>query len=253
MKRKTVLVLLLAALLISTVGVFAGCTDPESGEPMIVDGKTFVYDSVEIDLANGGKEYLEQRGMTVEEWKEEMDEYHNGHELYFAKGRTYLDDKLGVEYTQEGGDIIADGEVFATVKGNKLFVHYEFFFDIIYVLETSATDSDLEGNEPMTVDGKTFLYDYVEIVDISDEGKEFLDRFDMTVEDLKANLAHDGYPVSFFDGKIMLDDVTPPFEYTQDGGDIIVYGEVFATVKGNKLVVENDSGGITYRIIYFYK
>ena len=67
MKRKTVLVLLLAALLISTVGVFAGCTDPESGEPMIVDGKTFVYDSVEIELTCDEEEFFEQTGMQFNE------------------------------------------------------------------------------------------------------------------------------------------------------------------------------------------
>ena len=67
MKRKTVLVLLLAALLISTAGVFAGCTDPESGEAMIVDGKTFVYYSVEIELTCDEEEFFEQTGMQFNE------------------------------------------------------------------------------------------------------------------------------------------------------------------------------------------
>lgn len=65
MKRKSVLVLLLAALLISTVAAFAGCTDPESGEPMIVDGKTFVYDSVEIELTCDEEEFFEQTGSVL--------------------------------------------------------------------------------------------------------------------------------------------------------------------------------------------
>ena len=59
--------MLLAALLISTVGVFAGCTDPESGEPMSVDGKTFVYDSVEIELTCDEEEFFEQTGMQFNE------------------------------------------------------------------------------------------------------------------------------------------------------------------------------------------
>ena len=123
MKRKTVLVLLLAALLISTVAAFAGCTDPESGEPMIVDGKTFVFDSVEIELTDEGKERMESMGMTIDDLKEMFAEQGEGMEVSFADGKiTNFDGSP--EYTQDGGDIIVDGGVFVTVKGNKLIYEH---------------------------------------------------------------------------------------------------------------------------------
>ena len=117
MKRKTVLVLLLAALVIVAVASFAACT-PD------VDGKTYVFDSVEIEVTDEGKEMVESMGMTIDEMKEMAAEEYEGMELSFADGKVDLGSGGEVEYTQGGGDIIVDGEVVATVKGNKLIMEY---------------------------------------------------------------------------------------------------------------------------------
>lgn len=122
MKRKTALILLLAALLISTVAAFAGCTDPESGEPMIVDGKTFVYDSVEIELTCDEEEFFEQTGMQfneeyVERVKKQMQLFFGGTEISFDDGVMHFvygenfpseseeDSELYCRYEQNGGEI----------------------------------------------------------------------------------------------------------------------------------------------------
>ena len=124
MKRKTVLILLLTALLISTVAAFAGCTDPESGEPMIVDGKTFVYDSVEIELTCDEEEFFEQTGSVlndVERVKKLMNLYFEGTEISFDDGVMHFvygenfrenfpseseeDYELYCRYKQNGGEI----------------------------------------------------------------------------------------------------------------------------------------------------
>lgn len=123
--KKILSVFALVAALVLCMTAFAACTDPESGEPMIVDGKTFVFDSVEIELTDEGKERMESMGMTIDEMKEmtaeEYERDFEGLELSFADGK--VDRGFGdeVEYTQDGGDIYAFGEVL-TVKGNKLIM-----------------------------------------------------------------------------------------------------------------------------------
>ena len=99
------------------------------------------------------------------------------------------------------------------------------------------------------VDGKTYVFDSVEI-ELTDEGKEMMESMGMTIDDMKEMAAeeYEGAEMSFADGKI--DGVT---EYTQDGGDIIVDGEVVATVKGNKLIMEYSDEGITSRVIFVQK
>ena len=99
------------------------------------------------------------------------------------------------------------------------------------------------------VDGKTYVFDSVEI-ELTDEGKEMMESMGMTIDDMKEMAAeeYEGAEMSFADGKI--DGVT---EYTQDGGGIIVGGEVVATVKGNKLIMEYSDEGITSRVIFVQK
>ena len=109
--KKILSVFALVAALVLCMTAFAACT-PD------VDGKT--YDSVEIELTDEGKEMMESMGMTVDDMKEMIAEEYEGEEMSFADGK--ID---GVtEYTQDGGDIIVDGEVVATVKGNKLIMEY---------------------------------------------------------------------------------------------------------------------------------
>lgn len=111
--KKILSVFALFAALVLCMTAFAACT-PD------VDGKTYVFDSVEIELTDEGKEMMESMGMTVDDMKEMAAEEYEGAEMSFADGK--ID---GVtEYTQDGGDIIVDGEVVATVKGNKLIMEY---------------------------------------------------------------------------------------------------------------------------------
>lgn len=121
--KKILSVFALVAALVLCMTAFAACTDPESGEPMIVDGKTFVFDSVEIELTDEGKEMIESMGMTIDDLKEMFAEQGEGMEVSFADGKiTNFDGSP--EYTQDGGDIIVDGGVFVTVKGNKLIYEH---------------------------------------------------------------------------------------------------------------------------------
>lgn len=121
--KKILSVFALVAALVLCMTAFAACTDPESGEPMIVDGKTFVFDSVEIELTDEGKERMESMGMTIDDLKEMFAEQGEGMEVSFADGKiTNFDGSP--EYTQDGGDIIVDGGVFVTVKGNKLIYEH---------------------------------------------------------------------------------------------------------------------------------
>ncbi len=115
--KKILSVFALVAALVLCMTAFAACT-PD------VDGKTYVFDSVEIELTDEGKEMMESMGMTVDEMKEMAAEEYEGTELSFADGKVDLGFGGEVEYTQDGGDIIVDGEVVATVKGNKLIMEY---------------------------------------------------------------------------------------------------------------------------------
>ena len=115
--KKILSVFALVAALVLCMTAFAACT-PD------VDGKTYVFDSVEIELTDEGKEMIESMGMTIDEMKEMAAEEYEGMELSFADGKVDLGFGGEVEYTQDGGDIIVDGEVVATVKGNKLIMEY---------------------------------------------------------------------------------------------------------------------------------
>ena len=95
----------------------------------------------------------------------------------------------------------------------------------------------------------------------ADEVKEALacrvDRimFDNMSDDEMKEMAaeeYEGMELSFADGKVDLGS-GGEVEYTQDGGDIIVDGEVVATVKGNKLIMEYSDQGVTSRIIFVQK
>ena len=115
--KKILSVFALVAALVLCMTAFAACT-PD------VDGKTYVFDSGEIELTDEGKEMIESMGMTIDEMKEMAAEEYEGMELSFADGKVDLGFGGEVEYTQDGGDIIVDGEVVATVKGSKLIMEY---------------------------------------------------------------------------------------------------------------------------------
>lgn len=115
--KKILSVFALVAALVLCMTAFAACT-PD------VDGKTYVFDSVEIEVTDEGKEMMESMGMTIDDMKEMVAEEYEGTELSFADGKVDLGFGGETEYTQDGGDIIVDGEVVATVKGNKLIMEY---------------------------------------------------------------------------------------------------------------------------------
>ena len=115
--KKILSVFALVAALVLCMTAFAACT-PD------VDGKTYVFDSVEIELTDEGKAMIESMGMTIDEMKEMAAEEYEGMELSFADGKVDLGFGGEVEYTQDGGAIIVDGEVVATVKGRKLIMEY---------------------------------------------------------------------------------------------------------------------------------
>lgn len=127
--KKILSVFALVAALVLCMTAFAACT-PD------VDGKTYVFDSVEIELTDEGKEAMESMGMTIDEMKEWAAEGYEGIEFSFADGKVDSGSGDEVEYTQDGGDIIIDDELFATVKGNKLIMEYSeegVIFRVIFV------------------------------------------------------------------------------------------------------------------------
>ena len=124
--KKILSVFALVAALVLCMTAFAACTDPESGEPMIVDGKTFVFDSVEIELTCDEEEFFEQTGMQfneeyVERVKKQMQLFFGGTEISFADGVMHFvygenfrenfpseseeDYELYCRYEQNGGEI----------------------------------------------------------------------------------------------------------------------------------------------------
>lgn len=116
--KKILSVFALVAALVLCMTAFAGCT-PD------VDGKTYVFDSLEIELTDEGKEMIESMGMTIDESKEMAVEEYEGMEFSFADGTIDFGDGQELVYTQDGGDIIIyDDELFATVKGNKLIMEH---------------------------------------------------------------------------------------------------------------------------------
>lgn len=89
---------------------------------MSVDGKTFVYDSVEIELTCDEEEFFEQTGMQfneeyVERVKKQMKLFFGGTEISFADGMMHFvygenfpseseeDSELYCRYEQNGGEI----------------------------------------------------------------------------------------------------------------------------------------------------
>ncbi|HIT26779.1 MAG TPA: hypothetical protein IAA90_03935 [Candidatus Ornithoclostridium excrementipullorum] len=93
--KKILSVFALVAALVLCMTAFAACTDPESGEPMSVDGKTFVYDSVEIELTCDEEEFFEQTGMQfneeyVERVKKQMQLFFGGTEISFDDGMMHF-------------------------------------------------------------------------------------------------------------------------------------------------------------------
>lgn len=120
--KKILSVFALVAALVLCMTAFAACTDPESGEPMIVDGKTFVFDSVEIELTCDEEEFFEQTGMQfneeyVERVKKQMQLFFGGTEIGFDDGMMHFvygenfpseseeDSELYCRYEQNGGEI----------------------------------------------------------------------------------------------------------------------------------------------------
>ena len=185
MKRKTVLVLLLAALLISTVVAFAGCdgdrdenndSDSYWDQPITeVEGKVFEVDSFELH---------DEEGMTIEEILEDEKRFvyqeFNGLELHFKNGKLYLlygeddepDDRNTDDY-EINGDWICDsnGDKIIEIRGNRLVLDWDDWSTYVFFREKGAPiANDVRGN--------TYAYQSVTIIPDSPQDEALiLDRY----------------------------------------------------------------------------
>lgn len=113
--KKILSVFALVAALVLCMTAFAACT-PD------VDGKTYVFDSVEIELTCDEEEFFEQTGMQfneeyVERVKKQMQLFFGGTEISFDDGMMHFvygenfpseseeDSELYCRYEQNGGEI----------------------------------------------------------------------------------------------------------------------------------------------------
>ena len=127
MKKKFFAIAAIALLSAMCLSVFAACTTD-------VDGKTFVYDSIEIELDEEAKEMAEDMGMDLDKFtdymmeKSGMEEMFSSMEISFKDGKATMSGAgvgVGVptDYEQDGSKIMIAGEEF-TVSFGKLIMEY---------------------------------------------------------------------------------------------------------------------------------
>ena len=125
MKKKFFAIAAIALLSVMCLSVFAACTTD-------VDGKTFVYDSVEIEPNEEAKELADEMGMDLDEYTDYTmslyEEMFSSEELAFKDGK-FTQKAAGmtapaVDYEQDGSKIIIDGVEALTVSGSKLITEY---------------------------------------------------------------------------------------------------------------------------------
>ena len=127
MKKKFFAIAAIALLSVMCLSVFAACTTD-------VDGKTFVYDSIEIELDEEAKEMAEDMGMDLDKFTDYMMEKSGMQEMFSSMEISFKDGKatmsgagigMGVptDYEQDGSKIMIEGEEF-TVSFGKLIMEY---------------------------------------------------------------------------------------------------------------------------------
>ena len=126
MKKKFFAIATIALLSFMCLSVFAACTTD-------VDGKTFVFDSFDIELDEEAKEMAEAMGMDLDQFTdyvmEESEEMYSSMEISFKDGKATMSGGgmgMGVptDYEQDGSKIMIDGEEFCTVSFGKLVMEY---------------------------------------------------------------------------------------------------------------------------------
>ena len=272
--------------------LFAACDDPNDpnkgdestgGEGIAVDvnGKTFLYDHVEVN-SEETKEIIESSGMTVEEYIAQVDDIFKsaGVWIKFVDGSIATSENLiigaGGSYTQEGVDVKIDGDIYCKAIDGKFIMRTPIFslggsdgyIDFVFVLVDEEMTPGGEG-VAVDVDGKTFVYDSFDI-EFSDEAKKEaeemgmdLDKFtDYMMKESGIEEAYSSMEISFKDGKVTttIEGVaTPAVDYEQDGKNITIdgmtaeeYGAL--TVSGSKLVMEYTEEGMgTVKITFKQK
>ncbi len=130
MKKKFFAFATIALLSVMCLSVFAACTTD-------VDGKTFVYDSFDIELSDEAKKEAEEMGIDLDKFADSMmketEEMYSSMEISFKDGKvtTTIEGVAtpAVDYEQDGKNITIDGmtaEEYGalTVSSGKLVMEY---------------------------------------------------------------------------------------------------------------------------------
>ena len=128
MKKKFFAFATIALLSVMCLSVFAACTTD-------VDGKTFVYDSCDIELDEEAKEMAEELGLDLDEFTDSIMEEsgmvkaYSSMEISFKDGKVTMsgagiDMGVSTDYEQDGSKIMIEGEEYCTVSGSKLVMEY---------------------------------------------------------------------------------------------------------------------------------
>lgn len=132
MKKKFFAFATIALLSVMCLSVFAACTTD-------VDGKTFVYDSFDIEFSDEAKKEAEEMGMDLDKFTDYMMKESGIEEAYSSMEISFKDGKVtttiegvatpAVDYEQDGKNITIDGmtaEEYGalTVSGSKLVMEY---------------------------------------------------------------------------------------------------------------------------------
>lgn len=127
MKKKFFAIAAIALLSVMCLSVFAACTTD-------VDGKTFVFDSFDIELDEEAKEMAEEMGMDFDKFADYVMEESGMEKMYSSVEISFKDGKVTMamegdatpaeDYEQDGSKIMIEGEEFCTVSGSKLVMEF---------------------------------------------------------------------------------------------------------------------------------
>ena len=260
MKRKSVLVLLLAALLISTFAAFIGCTDENKEEV-----RYFLFDSVEMislpsELENSYSvdEYEELLATSYEQMEYMLIVYSDRIIHCLNNGQS---NEVPIKVV--GNEIVSPTDeevVLGMMQENRLVWNLTQYVEgkiivfgkIIFketdppekpIIEDETNDSDSYWDQPITeVEGKVFEVDSFELHD--EEGM----TIEEIIEDEKRFVYQDfnGMEFHFKNGKlsIIYGEGEPNDRNTVDyeikGNWIYVDGENSLEIQGNRLVYDSD-------------
>ena len=134
MKKKFFAIATIALLSIMCLSVFAACTTD-------VDGKTFVYDSYEIELNEIVKETADEMGMDLDEFTDYLmrgaEEAYSSVEITFEDGKVTMSGAgmgmgVPIDYEQDGSKIMNGEQLLFTVSGSKLIMEYAGTYKVIF-------------------------------------------------------------------------------------------------------------------------